>query len=171
MVAQPKSTKFPLILGVVLLMAAAGMTVALLASGHEPSPFFIGSMAITVAGVVLAILARRMRKKEEGAGAADTVRARQLLAAGSRAEAIRVVKGLIPNAPEDRVREILPWLADAYRQTDDVPGLTQVQALEILYTDFFDMDRNRKRLDAKSRVLRQSLAERICAEVAELPER
>lgn len=154
----------------VLLTIVVGVSIALLASGHKPSLFFIfsivGSIVVVFLYVALAIWGDLARKKiaEQKAQATD------LAAKNDFAGAIRIWKELLPQVGEQHVGELLPQIEHAYEEMGSSEGRSRLSELRELYADFFDMTKRMKQLDAKGRTMRQSLADRICETVSKLPE-
>lgn len=154
----------------VLLAIAVGIFIAMLASGHEPSLHFIGSIVFVFVFVGFAIWANLAKKKASSAIAEQKTQASDLAARKDFSAAIRLWKELLPQVGEQHVNEILPQIETAYQEMGNPEGNNTLSELRKLYADFFDMTKRMKQLDAKGRTMRQSLADRICETVGKLPE-
>jgi hypothetical protein len=165
------TTKVRWIIAGVLFAIAVGIFVAMLASGHEPPLQLIGSIVSTFVVVALAIWTNLASKKAKRAIDEKRAQATDLCVKKDFAGAIRVWKELLPLVGEEHVCELLPQMERAYQEMDSAEGGSRLSDLRKLYADFFEMTKRMKSLGANGRTMRQSLAGKICADVAELPER
>ena len=170
MADKKRMTTIRWIVVAVLLVVAVGIFVAMLASGHEPSLHFIGSIVFVLFFVGLVIWANLAKKKSGRTIAEQKARAAEFATNKEYGAAICMWKELLPHVGEPHVREILPELQKAYEDLGSSEGPTMLKKLQKLYDDFFDMTKRLKQLDAKGRTMRQSLADKICETVNELPE-
>jgi Ca2+/Na+ antiporter len=164
------TTKVRWIISGVLFAIVVGIFIAMLASGHEPSLHFIGSIVFLFLFVALVIWANLASRKAKRAIDEKKTQASELFAKKDFAGAVRVWKELLPQVGEEHVCEVLPQLERAYQEMGSAEGGSRLSDLRKLYADFFDMTKRLKSLDAKGRTMRQSLADKICADVARLPE-
>lgn len=154
----------------VLLAVAVGIFIAMLASGHEPSLHFIGSMVFTFIIVGLAVFVSIAKNKLNRVVMEQKAQAADLAARKDYAAAIRLWKELLPQVGQQHVDELLPELQLVYQEIGSAEGADMLSQLRTLYADFFEMTKRMKQLDARGRTMRQSLADKICETVSRLPE-
>lgn len=154
----------------VSLVILSGLLIAMLISGHEPSLHFIGTMIFVFLFVGFAIWANLLGKKADRLIAEQKIQAVDRVARKDFAGAIRLWKELLPQVGEPHVKELMAQLEGVYQKMESPEGKTRLLELQKLYDDFFDMTRRLKQLDAKGRIMRQSLADKICETVGNLPE-
>ncbi|MBM4091785.1 MAG: hypothetical protein FJ276_20515 [Planctomycetes bacterium] len=147
-----------------------GVVIAMLASGHAPSLHFIGSIACGFVTFGLFVFAHLAVWKANAAITKKIAHALALVTNRDFAGAIRVWKKLLPQVGEEHVNELLPRISSAYQEIGSSYGAELVAQLRQLYTDYFDMEKRMKQLDAKGKAMRQAVANRICVTIDKLPE-
>jgi hypothetical protein len=162
-------------ISLILLPIALGLFIYMLVSGIELSLDYIVIFIGILIFVGFAIWMTVVKKKSSRQTANKKFQASELFSQKKYTEAIRIWKELLLLLGEDDIKEILLKLKGFYQEIQSNDGLEQLSKLEKMFNDLFQMNRmirleKKKQLDAKGRVIRESLISQIREEVAKLPE-
>jgi lipopolysaccharide biosynthesis regulator YciM len=130
----------------------------------------MGSIIFTVIFFVFYAFYRANLKKQKRQANTKMAEADGFVSRREYNEAIKIWKTIMPQVGEEYVRQMLTKLKSVYTLLSGNEGLRQVGDLEYLYNDFFEMTKKLKKLDSKGRAMRQSLADKICEKVSNMPE-
>jgi hypothetical protein len=139
---------------------------------HKP-PFFPILMTLLWTGfIVLQVISKQTQKNAQKKATAQKGLASQLVLKGDFREAIIIWKKLIlKNVDEKDVRSLLKEIRQAYVNTKMDAGLSQLDDVEKLYSDFFEMLKNAKELVSQpnGKAIFKSLVDKITEKVNVLP--